>query len=93
MPVLELISPLENRIKPKITLSPAQRKAADGVLLGIERGDFAVLQDYGSDGKSTVLDYVHREVGGIRIGVREFLSKLADHSPIAVEESPSVFWK
>ncbi len=56
-------------------------------MLGIERGDFAVLQDYGSDGKSTVLDYVHREMGGIRIGVREFLLQLADHSPIAVEDA------
>ena len=72
---------------PKITLSPLQRKAADGILLGLQRGDCAVLQDFTSHGKSTVLDYVHEELGGSRIGVREFLTKLAALGPMAIEEA------
>src|SRR5262249_21908619 len=58
-----------------------------GVMLGLERGDFAVVQDFGSDGKTTVLDYVHTELGGGRIGVRDFLAKLAMYEPVAIEEA------
>jgi len=72
---------------PKITLSPSQRKAADGILPGLQRGDCVVLQDFTSHGKSTVLDYVHKEPGGSRIGVREFLTKLAALGPMAIEEA------
>jgi ABC-type transporter Mla maintaining outer membrane lipid asymmetry ATPase subunit MlaF len=49
-----------------ITLSPAQRSAADGVLLALKRGNCAVVQDHGSDGKTTVLEEVQREIGGVR---------------------------
>ena len=87
MQILEFASPFERRTEPKITLSPAQRKAADGVLLALERGDFAVVQDYGSDGKTTVLESVNRELGGIRVGARDFLSKLAAYEPLAIEEA------
>jgi hypothetical protein len=74
MKTLDSISPAERRVTPKISLSPSQRKAAEGILLGLERGDYAVLQDSGSDGKTTVLDHVHQRLGGVRIGVREFCS-------------------
>ena len=87
MKTLEFISPAERRATPKISLSPSQRKAAEGVLLGLERGDCAALQDSGSDGKTTVLDYVHQKLGGVRIGVREFLIKLAAYEPSAIEEA------
>ena len=87
MQVLEFISPAEPRGASKITLSPSQRKAADGVLLGLKRGDCAVIQDLGSDGKTTVLDYVLEELGGTRIGVREFLAALTSYDPMAIEEA------
>ena len=87
MNTLEFVSPAEQRAAPKISLSPSQLQAAEGVLLGLERGDCAVLQDSGSDGKTTVLDYVHQKLGGVRIGVREFLSKLAAYEPFAIEEA------
>jgi ATP-dependent 26S proteasome regulatory subunit len=54
---------------------------------GLERGVCAVLQDYGSDGKTTVLRYVHDRLGGALIGVREFLAKLAVYGPAAIEEA------
>src|SRR5258708_4877462 len=44
MKTLELISPSERRFTPAILLSPSQRKAAEGVLLGLERGDCVVLR-------------------------------------------------
>jgi transitional endoplasmic reticulum ATPase len=87
MPVLELVSPSERSAAPKITLSPSQRKAADGVLLGLQRGDCAVLRDLSSDGKTTILDYVQEQLGGTRVGVREFLSTLASYEPMAIEEA------
>jgi DNA polymerase III delta prime subunit len=74
-------------IAPRITLSPTQRAAADGVMLGLRRGDVAVLQDFASDGKTTVLEYVQSELGGARIGAREFLSVLGSQGPMAIEEA------
>jgi hypothetical protein len=87
MKTLEFISPVEHRFAPKVDLSPSQSSAAEGLLLGLERGDCAVLQDFGSDGKTTVLGYVHDKLGGVRIGVREFLSTLAAYEPSAMEEA------
>jgi transitional endoplasmic reticulum ATPase len=87
MLLLDFVSTPEGRATSKITLSPAQRKAAEGLLLGLKRGDCAVLRDLTSDGKTTVLGYVHDELGGTRIGVREFLSTLGSHEPIAIEEA------
>ena len=87
MQILELVSPTEHRAAPAVQLSPSQRKAAEGVLLGLTRGDCAVLQDFGSDGKTTVLAYVHERLGGVRVGVREFLSQLAAYEPLAIEEA------
>jgi hypothetical protein len=56
MRVLKSVSqPAEQKASPKITLSPSQRKAADGVFPGLKRGDRAVLQDQGSSGTTTVL--------------------------------------
>ena len=70
MQVLESVSqPAEQKASPKITLSPSQRKAADGAWLGLKRGDCAVLQDHGSSGKTTVLGYVHEQPGGRRMAI------------------------
>jgi transitional endoplasmic reticulum ATPase len=90
MSVLELLSPmvsLETNEAINITLSPSQQKAADGVLLGLKRGDCAVLRDRTSDGKTTVLNYVQIRLGGVRIGVRDFLAQLAAYDPRAIEEA------
>jgi len=87
MKTLEFVSPAERRFQPNILLSPSQRQAADGVILSLERGDCAVLRDFGSDGKTTVLGYIHEKLGGGKIGVREFLFKLAAFEPSAIEEA------
>jgi ATP-dependent 26S proteasome regulatory subunit len=77
----------EDRVAPSVVLSPSQRKAAEGVMSGLSRGEYSVLQDHGSDGKTTVLNYVHRQLGGVLIGVRQFLSSLASREPAAIEEA------
>src|SRR5260370_13725864 len=84
--MLELIMPMDLVASP-VMLSPSQQRAADGVMRGLERGDCAVLQDRGSNGKTTVLGYVHRQLGGVLIGVRKFLAKLAAYEPAAIEEA------
>src|SRR5438034_2320211 len=86
MKMLELVLPVD-RIESTVMLSPSQRRAAEGVMSGLARGDCAVLQDRGSDGKTTVLSHIHRELGGAIIGVRKFLMKLAMCEPIAIEEA------
>lgn len=76
MQVLEFVSPpAEQDAASTITLSPSQRTAANGVCLGLKRGDCAVL------------GYVQEQLGGSRIGVREFLSTLASYEPMAIEEA------
>jgi transitional endoplasmic reticulum ATPase len=84
--MLELVSSLD-RIGFPVTLSPSQHKVAKGLIRGLERGDCAVLQDRGSDGKTTILGYVHQQLGGVLIGVRKFLAKLAEYEPAALEEA------
>ena len=83
---IELVVPEDPVVSP-ITLSPSQRRAAEGVMRGLERGDCAVLQDRASDGKTTVLGHVHRQLGGVLIGVRQVLAKLAAYEPAAIEEA------
>jgi transitional endoplasmic reticulum ATPase len=89
--MLELVLQ-EERAASAVALSPTQKIAADGVILGLERGDCAVLKDTGSDGKTTVLGYVNRRLGGVFIGVREFLAKLAAYEPAAIEEAFLDLW-
>ena len=75
------------QVSSQVSLSPSQYRAAEGVLRGLERGDCAVLQDCGSDGKTTVLGYVHRQLGGVSIGVRQLLARLTAYGPTAIEEA------
>lgn len=85
--MLPVILPTASRAVTALALTPSQRKAAKGVLRGLERGGFAVLQDQGNRGKTTVLEHVQQETGAAMVGVREFLSSLAAHRPEAIEEA------
>jgi transitional endoplasmic reticulum ATPase len=87
MQILELVSPAKSFAGRNVQLSPAQRKAFDGVLLGLERGSFVVLRDLASDGKTAIFDHVQAQTGGARVGAREFLATLATKSPVAMEEA------
>ena len=70
-----------------VPLSPSQQRAADGVKCGLERGDVAILQDRTSDGKTTVLQCVHAQLGGAFISMRDLLTKLAGYGTEAIEEA------
>lgn len=68
-------------------LSPTQQKAADEVLRALDRGDCAVLLDEFSRGKTTVVEYIHKKLGGKCIGMREFVTELSARDPHAIEEA------
>ena len=72
--MLELVLPTDWVASP-VALSPSQHRAAEGVMRGLERGDCAVLQDRGSDGKTTVLGYVHQQLGGVFLSQRNRLHR------------------
>jgi hypothetical protein len=71
------VAPAERSAAKGLRLSPAQQSAFEGVLLGLERGCVVVLRDMASDGKTTVLNNVRGRVGGARIGISDFLTRLA----------------
>lgn len=77
----------EREVASAITLAPTQHKAADEALRALKCGDSVVLLDEGSDGKTTVLNHVHKTMGGVRIGVREFMSQVNARGPWALEEA------
>jgi transitional endoplasmic reticulum ATPase len=69
------------------TLTPAQQLAADALLEGIARGDVLVLEGGEGRGKTTVLEHLHAAVGGVFLGVHEFMETLAVRDPLAIEEA------
>src|SRR5215471_18244841 len=86
MKMLDIAMPADREVS-AVTLSPSQRRAAENVMRGLERGNCVVLQDRSSDGKTTVLGHIHRQLGGAWIGVREWLLKLPAFGPAAIEEA------
>jgi transitional endoplasmic reticulum ATPase len=68
------------------TLSPAQRVAADGLLSGIAAGDVVVLRGDAGSGRTTVLQTIHAQAGGVLIGMRQFMRALGKQ-PVAIEEA------
>ena len=58
MQILEMTAPAERSARREIRLSPAQRAAFEGVMLGLERGIVVVLRDTASDGKTKVMNLV-----------------------------------
>jgi transitional endoplasmic reticulum ATPase len=84
MQIVESITTRQQR-STRIALSRTQREAAERVLLGLERGDLVVLRDQASDGKTTVLEHVQREIGGSMIGIRDLWAKLAARDPWDIE--------
>jgi ABC-type phosphate/phosphonate transport system ATPase subunit len=68
-------------------LTPAQQSAAEGLLQGLPAGDVFVLRGPDGRGKTAVLRHVHRRAGGVFLGARLVLDKLASRGPSAVEEA------
>jgi AAA+ superfamily predicted ATPase len=69
-------------------LCPAQRRAFDSLLGGLEIGG-SVHRLWGGtgQGKTTVLRELHRQVGGAFLGAVDFVKELANHHPLALEDT------
>jgi len=70
-----------------LELTPAQKRAAEGLLSGIPAAGVLVLRGQAGSGKTAVLEHVHALAGGILLGVRQFMRSLAAGPPYAIEEA------
>jgi ATP-dependent 26S proteasome regulatory subunit len=68
-------------------LTPAQEAATSGLIGGVPAGEVFVLRGQPGMGKTTVLQKVHEATGGAFLGVRQFMTELAVHEPLAIEEA------
>jgi len=74
-------------IRQETVLTPAQKRAFEGLLGGLTAGDVLVLRGPAGSGKTTVLESVQAAAGGVLIGMRQFMCSLAAHPPAAIEEA------
>ena len=68
-------------------LTPAQQKAADGLLSGMAAGGVCVLESAAGMGKTTVLRWVRAKLGGALVTARQFMNLLKERLPAAIEET------
>jgi hypothetical protein len=68
-------------------LTPVQRLAADRIFAGLAIGDVILLRGKPGTGKTTILETVHASIGGVMLGMRQFLAELAAREPLAIEEA------
>jgi ATP-dependent 26S proteasome regulatory subunit len=71
----------------KIQLCPAQKRAFDSLLAGVQVG--SILRVWGGTGrgKTTVLRELHKQVGGAFLNMKEFVEASATKHPLALEET------
>ena len=84
----ELLHPqkLAAEIEP-LTLTPAQQSAADRLLAALTPGAVLGLRARNGIGKTTVLDYLRTQTGGLLLNMRDFFEKLTLKRPDAIEEA------
>jgi hypothetical protein len=68
-------------------LTPAQEAARNGLLGGIPAGGVFVLRGQPGMGKTTILRKVHAVTGGAFLGLRQFMTALAGHQSLPIEEA------
>jgi SpoVK/Ycf46/Vps4 family AAA+-type ATPase len=68
-------------------LTPAQQKAADGLLEGIAVGGVLLLRGPSGSGKTTILEMIHALRGGALIGARELAAAMASKDAGPIEEA------
>lgn len=69
------------------SLSPAQQRAYERLHQCTRPGRIASLHGRRGTGKSTILRRLASELGGVRLGARDFMAALDTRHPLAVEES------
>jgi transitional endoplasmic reticulum ATPase len=70
-----------------LTLTPAQQAAADHLMAALPAGSILILRGDAGAGKSTILDTLRAETGGILLGMRSFVDMLMLRRPDAIEQS------
>src|SRR5437016_618692 len=70
-----------------VQLCPAQKRAFDSLLAGVQLG--SILRVWGGTGrgKTTVLRELHKKVGGAFLNMKEFVEASASKHPLALEET------
>jgi transitional endoplasmic reticulum ATPase len=70
-----------------IQLCPAQKRAFDSLMAGVQLG--SILRVWGGTGrgKTTVLRELHKQVGGAFLSMKEFVEASATKHPLALEET------
>src|SRR5262249_3453044 len=75
------------RMEKRVTLAPAQRIAAAGLVKAASTSSLLVLKSAAGMGRTSVLRQVHQNVGGSFVGARQFMSRLNNRAPEAIEEA------
>ncbi len=73
--------------QPEIVLSPAQRRAFEGLLNGNAAGNVLFLKARPGSGRTSILRKLHGTIGGAILGVRDFMHSLSSRWPAAIEEA------
>ena len=74
-------------MKAQITLTQPQQAAANHLLESLDTGNVVVLRGPAGSGKTTILESIHEERGGILLGARQFVGVAKSMAPAAIEES------
>src|SRR5258705_9452610 len=71
----------------KVQLCPAQKRAFESLLAGVEIG--SILRPWGGTGrgKTTILRELHRKTGGAFINMKDFVEASSAKHPMALEET------
>ncbi len=80
------ISPAVAPVRIQI-LTPVQRAAAENLISAIGCGNVVVLQGDVGRGKTTILKSVQADLGGLFLGMRDFMLALEAREPFAIEEA------
>jgi len=68
-------------------LSPAQKRTFDSLSLGLQVGSIVHLWGGVGRGKTTILNELHKQIGGVLLTMRDFVEASAKNHPLALEET------
>ncbi len=70
-----------------LALTPAQQSAAENLIAALPAGSILILRGDAGAGKTTILNTLRAETGGILLGMRSFVDMLLLRRPDAIEHS------
>ena len=69
------------------TLAPAQQEALDSLLYSAQIAPLLVLYGGAGLGKTTVLNALHAQLGGVLLTMKDFVDAMRSQHPLAMEET------